>query len=69
MLKKIYSDTGTNMDSALNRLKKELAGVRTGRASLTIFDGVMMLTRSQKSPIHIGRFCIIETGVTILGSL
>ncbi|MBA7515763.1 hypothetical protein ES705_07806 [subsurface metagenome] len=27
----------------------------------------MMFTRSQKSSIHIGRYCIIESGVTILG--
>ncbi len=33
----------------------------------TIFDGVILLTRSQKSPIHIGRYCILETGVTLLG--
>ncbi|MFW9970092.1 MAG: gamma carbonic anhydrase family protein [Candidatus Odinarchaeota archaeon] len=33
----------------------------------TIFDGVMMFTRSQKSSINIGRYCIIETGVTLLG--
>ncbi len=28
---------------------------------------VAQLTRSQKSPIHIGRYCILETGVTLLG--
>ncbi|MFX1345256.1 MAG: gamma carbonic anhydrase family protein [Promethearchaeota archaeon] len=33
----------------------------------TIFDGVMMLTRSQRSSINIGRYCIIESGVTLLG--
>lgn len=33
----------------------------------TIFDGVVLLTRTQKSSIHIGRYCILETGVTILG--
>ena len=27
----------------------------------------MMFTRSQKSSINIGRYCIIESGVTILG--
>lgn len=34
----------------------------------TIFNGVIMFTRSQKSSIHVGRYCIIESGVTILGS-
>jgi carbonic anhydrase/acetyltransferase-like protein (isoleucine patch superfamily) len=33
----------------------------------TIFDGVMMLTRSQRSSINIGRYCIIESGATLLG--
>ncbi|MFX0032705.1 MAG: gamma carbonic anhydrase family protein [Candidatus Hodarchaeota archaeon] len=33
----------------------------------TIFDGVMLFTRSQKSAIHIGRYCIIESGATIMG--
>jgi carbonic anhydrase/acetyltransferase-like protein (isoleucine patch superfamily) len=33
----------------------------------TVFNGVMMFTRSLKSSIHIGRYCIIESGVTILG--
>ncbi len=34
----------------------------------TIFNGVILLTRSSKSSIHIGRYCILETGVTVLGS-
>jgi len=33
----------------------------------TIFDGVILFTRSQKSSINIGRYCIIETAVTLLG--
>lgn len=33
----------------------------------TIFDGVMMLTRSQRSSINIGRYCIIESSVALLG--
>jgi carbonic anhydrase/acetyltransferase-like protein (isoleucine patch superfamily) len=33
----------------------------------TIFDGVILLSRSQKGPINIGRYCILETGVTLLG--
>ncbi|MFX1280887.1 MAG: gamma carbonic anhydrase family protein [Promethearchaeota archaeon] len=33
----------------------------------TIFDGVMMLTRTQRSSINIGRYCIVESGVTLLG--
>jgi len=33
----------------------------------TIFNNVALITRSQQSPINIGRYCIIETGVLIFG--
>ncbi len=33
----------------------------------TIFNGVMIFTRTQKSPVHIGRYCIIESGATLFG--
>ncbi|NHJ24369.1 MAG: hypothetical protein EAX89_07330 [Candidatus Lokiarchaeota archaeon] len=47
-------------------LRGENSPIMIGEYS-TIFNGVMMFTRSQKSSIHIGRYCIIETGVSILG--
>ncbi len=47
-------------------IRAENAQINIGEFS-TIFNGVMMFTRSQKSPIHIGRYCIIETGVSIFG--
>ena len=33
----------------------------------TIFDGVVLFTRSEKAPINTGNYTIIETGATILG--
>lgn len=33
----------------------------------TIFDGVILFTRSEKAPINTGNYTIIETGATILG--
>jgi carbonic anhydrase/acetyltransferase-like protein (isoleucine patch superfamily) len=47
-------------------IRAEHSQINIGEFS-TIFDGVMLLSRSQKSPIHIGRYCILETGVCILG--
>ena len=47
-------------------IRGENAIINIGEYS-TIFDGVILYTRSQKSSIHIGRYCILETGVTILG--
>jgi len=40
MLDEIYAETKTNMQKAVDGLKKELARVRTGRASLTLLDGI-----------------------------
>jgi carbonic anhydrase/acetyltransferase-like protein (isoleucine patch superfamily) len=47
-------------------IRGENAPIIIGEYS-TIFNGVMMFTRSQKSAINIGRYCIIESGATILG--
>jgi carbonic anhydrase/acetyltransferase-like protein (isoleucine patch superfamily) len=47
-------------------IRGENSQINIGEYS-TIFDGVILLTRSQKSPIHIGRYCILETGTTLLG--
>lgn len=47
-------------------IRAENAPIVIGEFS-TIFDGVIMLTRSSKSSINIGRYCIIETGVALLG--
>jgi len=40
MLDEIYGETKVNMQKAVDALKKELARVRTGRASLTLLDGI-----------------------------
>ncbi|MFW9825216.1 MAG: gamma carbonic anhydrase family protein [Candidatus Thorarchaeota archaeon] len=47
-------------------IRAENAPIVIGEYS-TIFDGVMMLTRSQRSSINIGRYCIVESGVALLG--
>jgi ribosome recycling factor len=40
------------MDRALDSLKKDLAGIRTGRASLSIFDGIMVDYYGVPTPIN-----------------
>ncbi len=52
MLKEIYSETGKKMDASISRLKKDLSGVRTGRASLSIFDGVMVEYYGTPTPLN-----------------
>jgi ribosome recycling factor len=39
-LKSVYAEVNKRMNVALDHVKHELAGVRTGRASVTILDGV-----------------------------
>ena len=48
-------------------IRAENSKISIGEFS-SIFDGVILFTRSSKSSINIGRYCIIETGVTILGT-
>ena len=39
-LKGLYADVNARMLTALDHVRHELAGVRSGRASVTILDGV-----------------------------
>jgi ribosome recycling factor len=39
-LKALYAEENTRMNAAVEHVRHELAGVRTGRASVTILDGV-----------------------------
>jgi ribosome recycling factor len=39
-LKGLFAEARTRMDMAIEHVKRELGGVRTGRASVTILDGV-----------------------------
>ena len=40
MIDEIYGETKTSMQKAVDALQKELDRVRTGRASLTLLDGI-----------------------------
>jgi ribosome recycling factor len=40
MLRETYRDTENRMNKALEALARELAGIRTGKASATILDGI-----------------------------
>jgi len=52
MLDNLYKEAGKKMDSAISRLKKELASVRTGRASLNIFDGINVDYYGMPTPLN-----------------
>ena len=51
-LKSLYSEANKRMNVALEHVKHELAGVRTGRASVTILDSVHVDAYGSKMPLN-----------------
>jgi ribosome recycling factor len=51
-LKGIYAESTKRMTVALDHVKHELAGVRTGRASVTILDGVHVEAYGSRMPLN-----------------
>ncbi|MCD6224541.1 MAG: ribosome recycling factor, partial [Deltaproteobacteria bacterium] len=52
MLESIYEDTSEKMGKSINALKNELTRVRTGRASLNLFDGIRVDYYGTLTPIN-----------------
>ena len=52
MLEEQYKDCKKRMDQVVNKLASDLAKVRTGRASVSIFDGVMVNYYGQPTPMN-----------------
>src|ERR1700730_16483748 len=51
-LKGLYAEVGKRMKAALDHLLHEFAGVRTGRASVTILDNVHVDAYGSKMPLN-----------------
>jgi ribosome recycling factor len=51
-LKGLFAEANKRMAAALDHVKHELAGVRTGRASVTILDGVHVEAYGSKMPLN-----------------
>jgi len=51
-LKGLYAEVGKRMKAAIEHLQHEFAGVRTGRASVTILDGVQVDAYGSKMPLN-----------------
>ena len=51
-LKGLFAEVNKRMTTALDHVKHELAGVRTGRASVTILDGVHVDAYGSKMPLN-----------------
>jgi ribosome recycling factor len=51
-LKSLYAEVTKRMKAAVDHLQHEFAGVRTGRASVTILDGVHVDAYGSKMPLN-----------------
>ncbi len=62
MQKEVKKRLTDRMDRTIDVLKKDLAGVRTGRASLSILDGVMVDYFGTPTPInHLATLSVPES--------
>ena len=52
MLDKLFDDVSRRMDKSLEILQKELAAIRTGRASLAILDGIKVDYYGAMTPLN-----------------
>ncbi len=52
MIDELYQDTNNNMEKSLEALSKELASIRTGRASLSILDGITVDYYDTPTPLN-----------------
>src|SRR6185295_13218692 len=51
-LKGMFSEVKTRMDGAIDRVRREMAGVRTGRATVSLLDGIQVDAYGSKMPIN-----------------
>jgi len=59
MLEKVFTDAEKRMDQALEGVKRELSGLRTGRASVSILDGISV--DYYGSPTPLAQMCKLST--------
>jgi ribosome recycling factor len=52
MLKDVYKDTEVQMQKAIDALSREFAGIRTGRASVNLLDGIKVEYYGTPTPLN-----------------
>jgi ribosome recycling factor len=52
MIEEVYQEVEHKMDRSLDALRKELARIRTGRASLALLDGIMVDYYGTPTPLN-----------------
>lgn len=48
----MFSEIKTRMDGAIDRVRRDMAGVRTGRATVTILNGIQVEAYGSRVPIN-----------------
>ena len=51
-LKGMFSEVKTRMDGAIDRVRRDMAGVRTGRATVGLLDGIQVEAYGSRVPIN-----------------
>src|SRR6187200_3052928 len=51
-LKGMFTDVKTRMDSAIERVRKDMAHIRTGRATVSLLDGIQVEAYGTRMPIN-----------------
>jgi ribosome recycling factor len=51
-LKGMFAEVKARMDGAIDRVRRDMAGVRTGRAAVSLLDGVQVDAYGSKVPVH-----------------
>src|ERR1043166_3296103 len=51
-LKGMFAEVKTKMDGAIDRVRREMASVRTGRATVSLLDGVQVEAYGSRMPIN-----------------
>jgi ribosome recycling factor len=51
-LKGMFGEVKTRMDAAIERVRRDMASVRTGRASVSLLDGVQVDAYGSKMPLN-----------------
>ena len=52
MIEQVLQETGSRMDHVIDGVKRDLQGIRTGRASLSMVDGVMVNAYGSDMPLN-----------------
>ena len=55
-LKGMFAEVKTRMDAGIDRVRREMASVRTGRATVSLLDGVQVDAYGSRMPITLSFF-------------